>query len=123
METVNIILAIIAGVFGTGWGIQFLWYRYERRQRAAATKASEIDVEAKEDEMRDAKLVRAYDQIVKLQEIVDKERGRWIAIATELSEVKAELIRENEARKLAEKNKCTRDDCTERVPPRIRSEQ
>lgn len=122
METVNTIVAIVAGVFGAGWGLQFLYYRYEKRKRGAESKTAELDADAKEDELRDAKLVRAYEQIEKLQIIVDREREKWVHIAQELTAVKKELIDANDAKELAEKDKCTVSGCINRVPPRAQKQ-
>lgn len=122
METVNTIVAIVAGIFGAGWGLQFLYYRYEKRKRGAESKTAELDADAKEDELRDAKLVRAYEQIEKLQIIVDREREKWVKLSVELSEVKAELMREAEARKFAETDRCTVIGCENRCPPRIQKQ-
>ena len=118
METVNTVFAVIAGVFGAGWGLQFLYYRYEKRKRGAESKIAELDADAKEDEMRNTKLIQAYETVVKLQSVVDTERRRWIAISVELSELKFELLQEKEARRFAEHDKCTVKECENRCPPR-----
>lgn len=119
METVSTIFAIAAGVFGAGWGMQFIHYKQEQRKRKAESKTAELDADAKEDAIRDAKLVKAYETVIKLQSIVDTEREKWAALAVELSEVKSELMREKEARRLAEHEKCTVIGCVGRQPPRV----
>ena len=117
-DTLNSIWAALSGIFGIGWGAQFLYYRYEKRKREAELKSSEIDVDAKEDATRNAKLAQAYERIVQLQGIADKERDKWVAIAEELSDVKLELLRERELRRVADFDKCTRLACPNRTPPR-----
>lgn len=112
------LLTILAAVFGGGWLTQVLYMRYEKRKKHAETRTAEIDVDIKEDQVRDAKLVRAYEQIVELQSIVDQERGKWVALAKEISEIKQKLLKEREARELAEFDKCTKTGCTDRIPPR-----
>lgn len=119
METLNTIVAIIAVVFGTGWGLQFLYYTYEKRKKGAAAKTAELDVDAKEDAMKDAMLRQAYDRIIQLQEIADKERDKWVKIAEELSRIKLELLQEKEARQIAERDMCSVVACENRCPPRI----
>lgn len=118
MEYINSLSAVLAVVFGAGWGVQFIFYKYEKRDRNAKSKSAEIDVDAREDEIRDQKLLRAYDTVVKLQGIVDTEREKWVAISVELSEVKLELAREREARKMAEFGRCDAEGCDFRTPPR-----
>lgn len=112
------LLAVLTAVFGGGWIAQILFLRYEKRKKAAETKGAEIDIEEKEDRLRDEKLSKAYDQITSMQAIVDVERNKWMVIARELSDVKRELLREQEARQLAEYDKCTMQGCKNRIPPR-----
>lgn len=113
------ILAFLAAALGGGWLAQILFMRYEKRKKAAESKDAEIDVDAKEDMIRDKKLSDAYDRIVQLQEIADKERDKWVKVSEELTEMKLEVLREREARKLAEFSKCTVSGCPNRQPPRI----
>lgn len=112
------ILTILATIFGGGWLAQILFMRYERRKKAAETKNAEIDVDDKEDRLRDKKLSDAYDQLVKMQEIINIERGKWIKFAEEITALMEELLREQEARRLAEYDKCTVQGCASRKPPR-----
>lgn len=119
MEILNTIFAIAAGVFGAGWGMQFIHYKQEKRKREAEARNSELDVGAKEDAIRDAKLKQAYERIVQLQDIADKERDKWAALAVELSGLKFELLREKEARALAEMNICSVVGCENRCPSRV----
>ena len=113
-------LAILAAVFGTGWGLQLLYLGYEKRRRGAESKIAELDADAKEDAIRDAKLKQAYDRIVQLQDIIDWERDKWVALADEARELKIELLQEKEARRFAERDKCSVEGCEKRQPPRIK---
>nr|DAF13304.1 MAG TPA: shock protein B [Caudoviricetes sp.] len=115
MET---LLAILTAVFGTGWGIQFFYYRYERRKRKAEVENIELDLDAKHDELQDRQLEKAYKQITELQNIVDSEREKWVELARKLSDLKTELLNEQEARRMAEYDKCTVQSCLNRQPPR-----
>lgn len=112
------LLTILTALFGGGWLAQILFMRYEKRKKAAETKDVEIDVADKEDRLRDKKLSDAYDQLVRMQVIIDNERGKWVALAEEISDLKLELLKEKEARKLAENDKCTVEGCKTRTPPR-----
>lgn len=113
------IVAIIAGVFGAGWGFQFLYYRYEKRKRGAESKIAVLNADAKEDEIRDKKLLDAYDMNMKLQDIVNKEREARIELIRENTRLKLKLADKDEKLLLAEFAKCTRDGCRDRIPPRI----
>ena len=112
MET---LLAILATVFGTGWGVQFIYYRYERRKRKAEAESIELDLDEKHDKMLD----NAYKQIVELQGIADSEREKWIDLSKKISAMKIELLNEREARMIAEHDKCTVQTCLQRQPPRL----
>lgn len=120
METINTIIAIIAGIFGAGWGFQFLYYRYERRKREAESKAAELDVDAKGDTMRNKMLSDAYEMNMKMQVIIDKERDARIELIRENTDLKLKLADKDEKVLLAEFAKCTRDGCMNRIPPRIK---
>lgn len=117
------ILTILTATFGGGWLIQLLFMRYEKRKKALEVKNAEISVDEKEDIIRDKKLSDAYDTIVNMQEIVNLERNKWTEIARELSGVKRELLKEKEARQLADFDKCTVSGCMDRIPPRQTKEQ
>ena len=123
METLNTIIGIIAGVFGVGWGFQFLYYRYEKRKRGAEAKIAALDADAKEDAYNEAELKRAYDRIVQIQDIANRERDKWAALAVELSELKLQLLQEKEARAIADRDKCTVVGCEHRIPPRAQQSQ
>lgn len=115
MET---ILGILAAAFGSGWAIQIAFYQYEKRKRKAEAENAEIDLDAKQDELRDKQLDNAFKQIIELQKIIDTERNKWIEISKELVRLKTELIAEREARQIAEYEKCTVHPCSMRKPPR-----
>ena len=115
------ILPILTAIFGGGWIAQVLFMKYEKRKKASEAKGAEIDIDEKEDRLRDKKLSDAYDQIEKLQAIINSERDKWIKLAEEASAIKQELIREKEARQLAEVDKCTISGCPNRQPPRTES--
>lgn len=112
------LLTILTAVFGGGWIAQVLFMRHEKRKKAAEAKDAEIDVDEKEDRIRDQKLSGAYDTIIRLQQVVNAERDKWIELAKEVSALKSELLREKEARQLAEFDKCTVQGCNNRMPPR-----
>ena len=113
------LLAILATVFGTGWGVQFIYYRYERRKRKAEAESIELDLDEKHDKMQDQMLDNAYKQIVELQGIADSEREKWIDLSKKISAMKIELLNEREARMIAEHDKCTVQTCLQRQPPRL----
>ena len=118
MQFLEKILPYLTAIFGGGWLAQFVYFRLERRKKKAETKEAEIDIDKKEDELRDKKLSDAYDTIVRLQGIVNAERDKWIRMAEEISSLKQQLLEEKEARQLAEKDKCTVFGCLDRQPPR-----
>lgn len=117
------ILAILTLVLGGGWLGQVLYLRYEKKKRSSELKSMDLDLKKKGYEISDDRLEKAFDSITQLQGIVDKERQRWAELAKELSEVKLELLKEREARKIAEYNMCTIWDCCKRQPPRIKNKQ
>lgn len=128
-EFINSLAAVAAGVFGAGWGIQFLYYRSEKRKREAETRRHEaetriieLNADAKENAYWDEELKQAYERITHLQNIVNREREKWEALAVEMSGLKMKLLKEKEARELAEYNMCTRRGCDKRCPPRIKKE-
>ena len=116
MET---LLSILTTVCGTGWGVQFIYYRYERRKRKAEVESLELDLDEKHDKMQDQMLDNAYKQIVELQGIADSEREKWIDLSKKISAMKIELLDEREARMIAEHDKCTVQTCLQRQPPRL----
>ena len=59
MET---FLGILAAAFGSGWAIQIAYYQYERRKRRAEAKNAEVDLDAKQDELHDRQLDKAFKQ-------------------------------------------------------------
>mgnify|MGYP003563591730 CR=1 FL=1 len=115
MET---FLGIMAAAFGSGWAIQIAFYQYERRKRIVDAKNAEIDLDTKQDQLHDKQLDNAFKQIVELQNIVDTERNKWIELAKKVVQLKTELLAENEARQLAEYDRCTVHYCENRIPPR-----
>lgn len=119
MELLNNVAALAAAIFGAGWGAQFIYYRIERRKRLAETKAVEVDVDIKEAAFRAAQLEKAYDQIKKMQTVIDREREKWVKLAEKLSKVEGQLRREIEARESAEASECTILDCEKRKPPKF----
>lgn len=122
MDGINVVLTVLAGAFGGGWLLQVLFYRYERRKKAAETASVELDFDMKHDEMRDRQAEKTYGQIVELQGIVDSERDKWIELAKRVVVLKMELLDEREARKTAEFDRCTVAGCDRRVPPRKNKE-
>lgn len=84
----------------------------------AENKLAVMEADRKEDEIRDAQLLKAYDQIKKLQEQVDMERDKWINLSEKTGRLIEQLREAIEARRLAEYEKCTVPDCPLRVPPR-----
>lgn len=119
MGVIEIILTALTGIFGIGWGAQFLWYRHEKRKREAETRDAEIDVDRKEDELRDKRLSDAYEMIMKTQDMVNREREARLDLVHENTQLKLQLAEKNERLLLAEFARCTRDGCTNRIPPRI----
>jgi molecular chaperone GrpE (heat shock protein) len=116
------IFAVISAILGGGWIAQILFMRYEKRKKATEAKSAEVDLEKKEDDFMSDRLSKAYETIINLQRIVDEEREKWSRIASELSDVRLELLREKEARQTAEFNLCTRLNCPDRQPPRTSQE-
>ena len=115
MSTLEIMLSALTSLLGTGWALH---YKIDKRRRKAEVKSVELDVDAKHDELQDRQLDNCYTRIEKLQKIVDTERNKWSDIARELIDTKVELLKEREARKIAEHDKCTRERCELRIPPR-----
>ena len=113
--TMETFLGILAAAFGSGWAIQIAFYQYERRKRRAEAKNAEVDLDAKQDELHDKQLDKAFKQIVELQSIVDTERNKWIELAQKVVQLKMELLAEKEARQLAEYDRCTVHYCENRI--------
>lgn len=121
MDLTEKLLAVATGLFGGGWLSQVLLLRYERRKKRAEAHIAEVDADEKYERVQEHKLSRAYDQIVELQGIVDTERGKWVELARKVSALKAELLIEKEARRIAEYDKCKVRVCHDRKPPRSES--
>lgn len=119
MGTIEIILTVISGVFGTGWAAQALYFRYERRKRETEAKTAEIDVDAREDEIRNKKLIDAYDTIVKTQELLNKERDMRMELFSDNTDLKLQLAQAKEQIILVEFARCDKESCGHRTPPRV----
>lgn len=77
-----------------------------------------LDADQKEGEVRNQQLNQAYDQILKLQSQVDRERDKWIELSVKITALSEQLQMEIHARKRAEWDKCVITGCPLRNPPR-----
>lgn len=110
-QILNIVLA--SGLIG-----QFIFFRSKKRKAKTEADIGEFDALKNQVAHFSQQLKESYEEIDKMQDIIDRERNSHVELSRQLSEIKIKLVEEEERRYLAERNICTVIDCDKRIPPR-----
>ena len=117
MERIN---AILNFVFGAGFlsllGI-LMFYKSKKRKSKAEADVGEFGALKMQVEHLGEQLAEAYKMQDTMQDIIDKQREKLVEISKKYSDLRIELLKEQERRSIAEHNRCDAV-CPNRVPPK-----
>ena len=122
-QTVSLILNL---VLGGGFIVTIFTIKAERKKRNADAelaqsnvKLSEIDIDIKNEEFHDARFIKFRDTINAQDKLISELRQRIIDIEQTQLNIKLELIKEQDRRRIAEYNVCNVAICCNRNPPKF----
>ena len=117
VEIFSSLIGALSGVLGT-----LLFYRMHRRRELARTQAVEIETEMssltayqKQIDFMNRQLETAFQQLSRLQQIINENRDRIIELLDEVNSLKIMLKEESERRQCAEQNACVLENCPNRI--------
>lgn len=117
--TLNLVLA-------SGFIVTVFTIKAERKKRNADAdlaqsnvKLSEIDIDVKNEEFHDARFIKFRDTINAQDKLISELRQRIIDIEQTQLNLRLDLIREQEKRRMAEYNVCMVVTCCKRDPPKF----
>ncbi len=115
------IFSSIMGALG-GMSATLLFYRQRRRRESVQTQALEIETGIssltayqKQIDFMNRQLETAFQQLGRLQQIINENRDRIIELLDEVNSLKIMLKEEAERREEAEQNVCTLENCPHRI--------
>lgn len=116
-EIFSSIIGALSGILAT-----LLFYRQRQRREAAQTQALEIETEIsslsayqKQIDFMNRQLETAFQQLSRLQQIINENRDRIIELLDEVNSLKIMLKEETEHREEAERNGCALENCPHRI--------
>lgn len=114
------IITTLLGVVGGSMGM-VLFYNQQRRRENASAVSAEIENRVSgisacqiQVDFLNRQLETAFEQLGKLQQIINDNRNRIIELLDEVNHLKIVLKEEAEKREEAEYYSCTARDCTSR---------
>ena len=117
VEIFSSLIGALSGVLGT-----LLFYKLYRRRELAQTQALEIETEMssltayqKQIDFMNRQLETAFQQLSRLQQIINENRDRVIELLDEVNSLKIMLKEEAEHRQSAEQNACVLENCPNRI--------
>ena len=117
VEIFSSLSGALSGVLGT-----LLFYKLYRRRELAQTQALEIETEMssltayqKQIDFMNRQLETAFQQLSRLQQIINENRDRVIELLDEVNSLKIMLKEEAEHRQSAEQNACVLENCPNRI--------
>ena len=117
VEIFSSLIGALSGVLGT-----LLFYRMHRRRELARTQAVEIETEMssltayqKQIDFMNRQLETAFQQLSRLQQIINENRDRIIELLDEVNSLKIMLKEESERRQSAEQSACVLENCPNRI--------
>lgn len=117
IEVFSSLIGVLGGVMGT-----LLFYKLHRRRELAQTQALEIETELstltayqKQIDFMNRQLETAFQQLGRLQQIINENRDRIIELLDEVNSLKIMLKEESEHRQSAEQNACVLENCPNRI--------
>lgn len=117
VEIFSSLIGALSGVLGT-----LLFYKLYRRRELAQTQALEIETEIssltayqKQIDFMNRQLETAFQQLSRLQQIINENRDRVIELLDEVNSLKIMLKEEAEHRQSAEQNACVLENCPNRI--------
>lgn len=116
-EIFSSLIGALSGVLAT-----LLFYRLRQRRELAQTQAVEIETEMssltayqKQIDFMNRQLETAFQQLSRLQQIINENRDRIIELLDEVNSLKIMLKEESELRQTAEQNSCVLENCPNRI--------
>ena len=117
IEVFSSLIGALSGVLGT-----LLFYKLYKRRELAQTQALEIETELstltayqKQIDFMNKQLETAFQQLGRLQQIINENRDRIIELLDEVNSLKIMLKEESEHRQSAEQNACVLENCPNRI--------
>ena len=109
---------ILSLILGSGIIGLLLFYRSRRRKSNAEADVSEFDAKVMQIKHFSQQLKEAYEEIDKMQDVIDRTRGQLFELGKSFSELRLEFLQEQERRFVAEFHECRRTNCKDRIPLR-----
>lgn len=119
MKVFEIVSLIVNAGLITAIVGQFMFYKSQRRTKNAEADQKEFNTMLLQINHFSQQLKEAYEEIDKMQEIIDRIRNDLVEKSKLLSEVRIQLVKTEEKMILAEYSRCDVTNCTNRQPPKI----
>lgn len=118
MDFIEIINIVVNALLASGLISMMLFYRSKRRKHNTEADVGEFNAAVLQINHFSQQLKEAYEEIDRMQAIIDQKRNDLLEMSKKLSEMRLQLVQTEERVALAEYNRCNVAECVRRIPPR-----